>query len=238
MQACATRTRVPISSRYGDKAQTIISPNYQYLRGQKIVIMPFQATGKGRPESELGVTDKFAVKLMELGLYTIIDKGTVENFYQGRDIGKNITLSNRQLELIKKELGIDLVFYGTVNYTHVPSSSYSKSSHFGSSGGSSGDSSGGSRGDHYLVDSESLNAVSTATGEVMITSYVSESFCGSLSQEMAYSIGKKVSPTYLPATEENAGTSSGVRDVRRSRQNSPFARPAANTLKDGGHDAW
>ena len=188
-QSCVTTTQIPTTSRYGDKAQTIVSPNYQYSRNQRIVIMPFQATGKDRPESELGITDKFTVKIMELGLYTIIDKGMVESFYHEYGIAENATLNKKQLELIKKELDVDLIFYGTVNYSYEPSRS---------SGGTNynGRYSESSRGGYYSLDNESLKVVSTTTGEVAITSYVSESYCGSLSQEMAYSIKKKIAPAY------------------------------------------
>ena len=184
LQSCAI-TRVS-SSRYGDKAKIVVSPNYQYSRTQKIVVMPFQAIGKDRPESEFGTTDKFVLKIMELGLYTIIDRGMIESFYYEYDIAEDATLNRKQLELIKEELGVDLIFYGAIDYSYKPSVSSGETD-------KSGNYSESSRGGYYALQSESLRVVSTTTGEVVMTAYASDSYCGSMSQEMAYAINKKVS---------------------------------------------
>ena len=185
LQSCSI-TRVS-SIRYGDKAKIMVSPNYQYSRTQKIVVMPFQVTGKDRPESDFVITDKFVLKIMELGLYTIIDKGMIENFYSEYDISEDETLNKKQLELIKEELGVDLIFYGTIDYLYKPSVSSGETD-------KSGNYSESSRGGYYALQAESIRVVSTTTGEVVMTSYASDSYCGSLSQEMAYAINKKVSP--------------------------------------------
>ena len=173
LSSCATWQPI---SKYGDRAQTVISPNYQYEKNQKIVVLPFVASGKDTEGYEHGTADKFILKVMELGLYTIVDKGMVESFYYEQGIKDGATLTKKQLELIKEELGVDLVFYGTVNYVYVPSKRY-------------GDTSLGS---YYSLKSESLKTVSTATGEVVIISFTSSSYCGSLSQEIVYSIKKKL----------------------------------------------
>ena len=187
--ASATEQQLSTNCEYGSKAQTVISPNYKYSKNQRIVIMPFQTT-KERTEPDLGTTDKFALKVMQLGLYTIIDRGMVESFYQEHGIAENATLNKKQLELIKKELGVDLVFYGTMDYTYVPSH-YRSGSTFATRNNQYY-----VPGDYYLTQA-TLKGVSTVSGEVLITSVVSESpCCDSRSQEMVYSIKKKVAPAY------------------------------------------
>ena len=188
----------------GSRAEISVSPKFDFKKFNRIAVIPLKEEGKTKQTNgtDNTIASKFSMALMDLG-FVLIDSDQVENFFKSNNADYDKALSNNLLKKMKKDLGIDMLVKGTVQYYYVPgqgvSVGNSGSGYANQWGASVNNTAGGAiyKEGFDALSAESFKFINTEDGSVLISTYCAMSdelnqMKGSLSKEIALAIKNKI----------------------------------------------
>jgi len=182
LTSCATDK---IAYKPGTAAETVVSPNFQYVQGIKVAVLPFNVTGNPEKKLDYNLSDKLSIKLMKMG-FIVVERTQLEFIFTEHNLKLTGMISAQDMKLIGELLGIKYIVFGTLNeeYESAKASGGAYTNIFtGKTQYTPLRYSGG----HYYSYSESLRFVDINTGEIVISSQTGI-VKGSMVEEMAESI--------------------------------------------------
>lgn len=174
-----------------------ISPNCPNPKQTRIAVLPMLVEGNPERKQEASLSDKFAIKLMELG-YQVVDRSIVESQMAELKINYDKPLSFTQMKQIADALKVDALFMSTLTYVFRAATSESEGSGYGDRNYGSVNASSKSIGGMYFPTSESIKIINPVTSETYLTGYVPQSMDGSymMSDEIIKVLSEKLSEKF------------------------------------------
>jgi len=140
-----------------------VSAEFAFQSGMRTAVLPFTVVGHPERARDVSAADTFSMELAEAG-FVIVDSTIVYR----NDLQLGGLVPGADLNAVRRELSVELVALGTVNYVYRGSQSLLGKG-------------------QYLEDSASVRIVSLTTGEVVVIA-TARATGGSLAAELGRAI--------------------------------------------------
>lgn len=161
----------------------------------KVAVLPMVVEGNPDKKQESGLSDKFSIKLMELG-FQVIDRSIVESQLTEMKIDYSKPLTPTQMKELAKVLSVDALFISVLSHRFQPGYSQSKGRGYLDNSYGAVSSNSYSTGGAYVPISESVKLINPNTNITYITAYAPQSNSYSMSDEIIKSMERKIKKFY------------------------------------------